>query len=332
MAMRRIRAALWTVVCVLLWMVVAGCGRTEGSVLNDLRNLRDSLKHYRSVAVMNVKTQGLEQVYHIETWYQAPSYYRIQLADSRGQVQQVVIRNDQGIYIVSPPLKKSFRFNGDWADNQGHLYLFGSVIDRILQSPSRTYTREKGTVTFDLTMKPDNPLIGKQRVILDDRTLYPKQIAFFDRQGRELVTVQFQQFDPGATFKSSDFDPQQALALGPKDEPTWASGPFGVIEPTWLPQGWSRTEVQDSGGTVILRYRGGAEGLTLTEAHPIRTETALPGRAELWDLFGVPAVVTEGNVRTMYWTRDGVQFAMTGSLPPEDMARIAISTFEASGK
>ncbi|MDI3257745.1 MAG: hypothetical protein QJR01_08510 [Kyrpidia sp.] len=330
--MRRRPFAAWLTAC--LWMAVAltGCGRTEGSVLNDLKQFQANLKHYKSTALMNVKTQGMEQVYRIETRYQEPHFYRIQLADAGGQVQQVVIRNDQGVYIVSPPLKKIFRFHGDWADNQGHLYLFGSVIDRILQSTDRTFTRQEGTVAFDLTMKPDNPLIGKQRVVLDDRTLYPKRIAFYDREDKELVTVQFERFDPHAQFQAADFDPQQALALGPNDQPTWSSGSFGVIEPAWLPRGWSRVEAKDVGGTVILRYRGGSDGLTLTEGRPRASETVLPVQADLWDLFGVPAVVTRGDVHTMYWTRDGVQFAITGTLPPEDMARIAISTFGASGK
>ncbi|MBX6394537.1 MAG: DUF4367 domain-containing protein [Alicyclobacillaceae bacterium] len=330
--MRRNVLTAWLAAFVLL-VAVAGCGRSEKSTLEELKNLKADLKHYKSTAEMKVRAQGMEQVYQIETWYQEPHFYRIQLADAKGDVQQVVIRNDQGVYIVSPQLKKSFRFNGDWAENQGHLYLYGSVIDRILQSPDRTYSRQEGTVVFDLVMKPDNPLIQKQRVVLDERTLHPREIAFYDRQGKELVSVEFDQFDPRAQFKPEDFDPQRAMALGPKDRPTWSPGEsFGVIEPTWLPEGWSRVDVKDEGGTVVLRYKGREGGLALTEQRPASTQTVLSGQAELWDLLGVPAVVTGGDVRTMYWTRDGVQFTMTGSLSSEDMARIAMSTFAASGK
>lgn len=330
--MRRKTLSLWLVALVLL-LTASGCGRSEGDVLEDLKALKENLKHYKSTAEMKVRVPNVEQVYRIETWFQEPNFYRIQLADAQGRVQQVVIRNEQGVHIVSPQLKKSFRFNGDWAENQGHLYLFGPVIDRILESPDRTFTREEGTVVFQLVARPENPLVHRQRIALDARTLYPREIVLFDRDGKELVTVEFEQFDPGARFKPEDFDPQRVLAEGPKERPAWTSGSrFGVIEPAWLPEGWKRVDIREEGGTVVLRYQGQQGALALTEKRPESLQAVLPVSGKLWDLLGVPAVVTEGHAKTMYWMHNGVEFTMTASLPVEDMARIAVSTLGEAGK
>jgi len=332
------KSVLWIIMAVFAFaMMLTGCGQPNSAdVLTNLKTMRQDLSSYKSTAMMTVKLQNSLQKYYVETWYNGPHAYRIALGNENKEINQVILRNDTGLYIVSPRLKKSFRFQGEWAESQGHIYLFNSVIDRILAAADRqtTMNNEQHTVTFDLPMSVDHPLLAKQSVELSLGNLAPKMITLYDKSNQAVVTLDYKSFKRGVKFKSSDFSPKQITAGSNTDaEPVGASANenFGIIQPSFVPTGSSLHTTAQVDGQMLLRYVG-KESFTLVEERPTST-TSFLDHAEWIDLLGVPAVVTGGGqVKTMYWLYGGVEFAMTGSMPLDQMAEVASSTLDQTGK
>jgi outer membrane lipoprotein-sorting protein len=316
-------------------LCLAGCGvRSSDSVVNDLSRLSQNLKSYKSTAMMSVKMQNSIQKYYIETWYQAPEQYRIMLGNENKEISQVILKNPEGIFIVSPQLKKSFRFKGEWAENQGHIYLYHSVVKRIIETQDKTFSRGNGVVAFNMPMNPENPLVARQKVELDDKSLYPKQVILLDKQDTPIVTVQYDSFQTDVTFHKEDFDPEKAMALANQDDMAVMAGQtdFGVVEPTYLPMGTKKlgesTEIDHS---ILLRYDG-THPVTLVEERPKPMESQLVN-GTLYDIYGIPAVVTGSkDVKTMYWLFENVQYSLSSSLPIGEMEKVAASTMVSSGK
>lgn len=317
-------------------IIITGCGSiTQEKVVQHLQSIQQDLKTYKSKAMMSVQTSATPQKYYIETWYQSPSFYRIALGNEKREISQVILRNEEGIFIINPPLKKSFRFNGEWAENQGHVYLYHVMIQQILQAKEKVFVRETGKVSFDMPMVPENPLVVRQKIILDEKSLYPQQVLLFDKTEHPVVTIQYEDFKPGVKFEKDDFSPEKVMSLAAQKEtiPAMASkNQWVMIGPTYTPKGYEHKETFESEGAIVLRFVGSEDAFILKESRLVSDQQELES-SDLFDLYGTPAIVTNGgNVRTMYWMQNGVSFSLTGSLPVNEMMKIAQSTMGQSGK
>jgi outer membrane lipoprotein-sorting protein len=334
----RLKKSVYLVLITVLVLSLAlvGCGKKDQeTVMKDLSNFKEDLKSYESKATMTVSANNSQQKYYIETWYLAPNYYRIALGNDPKDITQVIVKNDDGIFVVSPSLKKSFRFKGDWAENQGHVYLYHAAVDRILKSQNLDYDAAEGKLSFTLKMEPENPLVSTQRITLNESNLYPQQIALLDKNEKSLVSVDFDSFTPGVEYKKENFTPEAAMALAPTDaQPVMAGAKdFGIIEPRYLPEGVTMLKPQETQSSVLLRFQG-SEPFTIIEHRPAAKDTALR-QGEIVDLWGVPAVVSEvdgGETRSLHWFHNNVEFSLTGKLPVDEMVRVAQSMIGTVGK
>ena len=55
------------------------------------------------------------------------------------------MRNEEGVFVLTPALNKSFRFQSDWPQNSSQAYLYESLVRDILQ--------DKKNLTFEKTDK-----------------------------------------------------------------------------------------------------------------------------------------------------------------------------------
>jgi len=313
---------------------LAGCStQSQESVLQDLTDVQQNLKSYESQAMMTVTANNTTQKYFIETWYMTPNYYRISLGNENKEITQVIVRNDEGIFVVSPQLKKSFRFKGDWAENQGHVYLYHAAIDRIMKAPEKEFDTKDGDVLFTMKMEPENPLVAKQRITLKGN-MEPKQIALLDKQDNSIVSVDYVSYKSGIEFKKDAFTPEAAMAMAKTDaKPVMAGAKdFGIIEPRYVPAGATLAGPSETQSTVELTYKG-TMPFQITEQRPAAKDTKLVS-AEVVDLWGHTAVLAgvEGKERSMHWFHNGVEFTLKGQLPTHEMIKVAQSMIGTVGK
>src|SRR5690554_6083212 len=148
--MRRITWVLVIVLCVV--MVLAGCGKKDvGGVVKDIEQVANDLESYKAKGSMLLHTGQQPLEYQVEVWYQNPHYYRIALTNVKKDITQIVLRNDDGVFVLTPHLKKSFRFQSDWPDHQGQVYLYQTLIASILKDDQRQFTAddENESYVFD---------------------------------------------------------------------------------------------------------------------------------------------------------------------------------------
>ena len=334
---RKLHLILITVLVLALALVGCSGARDQATVLKDLTNLRQDMKSYEAKATMTVNANNTTQKYYIETWYLSPNFYRIALGNEQKEITQVIVRNEDGIFVVSPLLKKSFRFKGDWAESQGHVYLYHAALDRIVNAPEKEFATRDGHVSFTMKMEPENPLISKQRITLKDSSYEPTQVALLDKEDHAVVSVDYDSFKSGVGFKKEQFTPEAAMAMAQTDgvKAVMAGAKdFGLIEPRYVPAGSKQLDPQETSSMVMLRY-GGDTPFTITEQRPAAKDTALH-KGQIVDLWGTTAVVSgadgTNDMRTMQWFHNGVEFSMTGKMALAEMVKVAQSMIESVGK
>ncbi|WP_135556421.1 DUF4367 domain-containing protein [Paenibacillus cymbidii] len=208
--MRRIA---WVAVIVLLSAaVLAGCGKKDaGSVVKQLDSVMGKMESYEGAGKMTLQTGQQPQEYDVEVWYQKPSYYRISLTNEKKDVTQIVLRNDDGVFVLTPHLNKSFRFQSDWPDNQGQVYLYQSLIQSIVTDAERQFTTDGGAYVFDVQANYQNASLARQKIWLDKKTYAPQHVEVSDSNENVMVVVDFTHFEFDKKFEKDSFDMQRNM-------------------------------------------------------------------------------------------------------------------------
>ncbi|MEO2204975.1 DUF4367 domain-containing protein [Paenibacillus pabuli] len=404
--MRRIS---WMLAMVLvLSALLAACGKKDAAaVVKDLNEVVGEMESYQGAGVMTLHTGDTPQQYKVEVWHQKPSYYRIALTNAKKDVTQIVLRNDEGVFVLTPSQNKSFRFQSNWPDNQGQVYLYETLIRSITGDTTRQFADEKESYVFDVAANYNTHALVRQKIWLNKSDYAPKQVEVSDSNANVVVDVKFDSFKFGAEFGKDAFDMQRNMTAGtdgnsgtdtgtnpaeqagesgskepassetaPGQEPTTGSaegvsdgqtgvsenpeqqeaqdpasvepgteeptmtepegaGSFGVIEPTYAPEGVKLKDdqiVEESGDySVMLRYEG-TYNYTIFEARPQdRAVSLAPSRVV--DLGFTLGMISGDALQTLTWMTDGIEYRITSAdLPESEMVQIATSMQEQSGK
>ncbi|QSO47000.1 LolA family protein [Alicyclobacillus mengziensis] len=316
--------------------LVAGCGTpSTKNVVSKLQTQAEELDatNYQSTAKMTVQMDSGSQTYYIVTSYDSPNTYKIALGDSNQQINQIIVRNPNGMFIVSPSLQKVFRFNGNWAQNQGHIYLYDQILQQIVNSKNVKMAKSGNNLTFTMPVTSQNDVVTTQKVELAQGTFAPKKVVLLNKQDQAVVTIDFQTFKQGVKFTSAEFDPQKLASSGTATKTTMAStSQFGYIEPLQTLGDKLDLQQPQSAEDMLMRYSG-PYGFTLEEWRPSAGVAGLPS-AQLVDLYGVPGILSgSGNAHQLTWLNNGVEFSLTSSkMTLNQMREVAMSTFGQVGK
>ena len=117
----------------LLIMVLLGlsaCGEaTQEDVVKKVSNKWADTKGYELDAEMTIQTGGEPRVFDVNVWHTKPDYYRVKVTQDGEDVSQMIVRNKDGVFVVTPALKKTYKFQSDWPYNNSQGYLLQSVIE-----------------------------------------------------------------------------------------------------------------------------------------------------------------------------------------------------------
>ena len=113
----------------LVILMLSDCGKkSQEDVVTGLDKKAKEYTSYKAKAKMTIETGNEPQEYNVEIWHKKPSLYRVYLENPKKDQSQVILRNENGVFVLTPSLNKSFRFHSDWPNNSSQVYLFESLV------------------------------------------------------------------------------------------------------------------------------------------------------------------------------------------------------------
>ncbi|QKS70188.1 outer membrane lipoprotein carrier protein LolA [Paenalkalicoccus suaedae] len=202
-----------------LLMLLAACGeKTEQDVLNDMEQLMTDMQGYKATATMTLETGEEPQEYEVQIWYKHPTYYKVELAHTEKEQKQIILRNDEGVFVLTPSLNKSFRFQSDWPENNSQVYMYDSLLNDILIDAERQFEAGEEEYTFRTNTNYSNQNLAQQEIKLDKKTLTPTEVDVTDLSLKVLVHVDFDSFELNPTFTDQDFSKEAVMGESVPEE------------------------------------------------------------------------------------------------------------------
>lgn len=326
----------------LLTTLVIGCTtKSPDRVVGDLSKNVSKLTSYKAAGTMTFQTGKIPQEYDLEVWYKKPGLYRISLKSKQQNITQIILRNNDGVFVLTPHLNKSFRFQSNWPQNQSQVYLYESLVKDVESDEARTYERVNEQYEFTVKANYPNQSLTMQKIVFD-KALKPIKVEIMDSNKNSLVQVKFTQFEFDVTFDQDAFDKDRNMQSALFDSiPTFASlqeqandEHFTVVRPSYIPKGNKLLNVQQSKGEdgeqIVLEYTG-KYPFKLIENKPRAAEVILPA-GEPVDLGYTVGILSNdtSEKQTLTWTHNGVEYHLSGSIPVNEMIEIARSTLTKS--
>ncbi|WP_442597602.1 LolA family protein [Neobacillus sp. D3-1R] len=314
--------------------VLSACGsKSQEDVVKELNSKLGDLNSYKVNAKMTLQMGAEPQVYEVEIWHKDPTYYRVNLKNAKQDQSQMILRNDEGVYVLTPALNKSFKFQSDWPQNSSQAYLYESLIKDIIEDKEAKFESTKDHYVFETkTRYQNNKMLPVQEIKLNKKDLSPAMVKVMDVDHNALVTVEFSKVKFNASFDKDDFDMKKNMTGAQLGLPAMAqvnAKEFAVKYPTTEIPGVSLIEEKEvsfeDGKRVILTYDGEKSFTLIQEMAQAVTTTgaATYVKGEPVDLGFTVGALTD---RSITWTQDGVDYMIASNdLSPEEMVNIARS-------
>ena len=97
----------------------------------QLANTMAEMDSYVLIGDMEI-TKGEDiKSYALEVGYkkQEKDLFRVSIVDKELNQEQIILRNDAGVFVVTPSLNQIFKFEGNWPLNSPKPYLLQSIVE-----------------------------------------------------------------------------------------------------------------------------------------------------------------------------------------------------------
>ncbi len=325
----------WAIPFVCMILLLTACGpKNSEDVISDLADRSSNLDSYLSHGTMTINSGQEPQKIEIEVWYQKPDFYRVALTNKKKNITQILLKNKQGVYVLTPHLKKSFRFQSDWPANSGQIYLYQSILQNVLADQKRQFTANKKDYRFDIATNSNYHQTWIKQQIWLDHDYLPKKIHILDENSQVMVAVNYDKFKLDASFDKDAFDMERNLRGLPEDadaKQTMAelNQPLASVTPGYLPKGSqlvNEETIRGNDGPIAVMRFSGKHPFTITERKAKAQQASMSLTGNPVDLHDAEGVwMTLVSQQHLSWTVNGMDFELVGNLPIEEMKKIADS-------
>lgn len=309
---------------------MAGCGKKgEGDIVKQLTKKIENCKAYHLTGTLEMINNENSYLYDVDVAYQKDDNFRVSLKNQTNNHEQIILKNSEGVYVLTPSLNKSFKFQSEWPYNNSQSYLLHSILKDITDDSERKYEETEDGYVFITTVNySNNPDLKRQKITLD-KDLNIKTVEVMDSNSNMQIKMEFDGIDLKATYADNYFDLKENVNVaGTEEIITPVTKIEDIIYPMYIPENTSLTSqdtvVKADGERVILTF-GGEKPFMLVQETVSRTEDliTIPVNGEPILFADTVGAKTDSSIT---WLSNGLEYYLVSDiLTEEELVSIAKS-------
>ena len=311
--------------------LITGCANdSEENILKKISKDITNSKGYILTGKLEVVNNDDTYNYEVTSAYKKGDYYRISLKNTANDHEQIILKNDDGVYVLTPSLKKSFKFQSDWPYNNSQVYLLQSIINDIENDSKATMEKEKGNYVFTSTVNyPNNRNLIKQKVTVDKKMMVKKVVVLNDNDVPK-ITLNVKNTDKNPKFSKNYFEIEDIMNTVETDEKQTkeTSSIDDIIYPLVVPEGTklkSEEKLNKTGGErVILTFEGEKPFLLVEETVKQEDElTIIPTMGEPYMFMDTIGALSDNSLT---WSSGNMEYYLVSDvMNQEELIEVASS-------
>ena len=293
--------------------VLTGCGRySKESIINDLESRVK--KGYKLSGRLNVVNNDENYNYDVDV-YNKDNNYKVILTNKSNEHTQVILKNKEGVYVLTPALNKSFKFNSDWPYDNSQIYLLDALINDLRNDKDFGFVKNEDKYVFTSKVKyAGNNKLSNQKIVIGNDKMFEKVIVY-DKDGVEAMNFDIDRVNYSYKFKKDEFD-LDSIINNSDEEVAESSSLEDIIYPLYIPNGTklvNEDKIKKSNGErVIMNYEGDKSFLLVEETSDVFNEfTVIPTIGEPYLIMDTLGVMGDNSLS---WTSGGIDYYLVSEV------------------
>ena len=281
-----------------LFLIFTGCGKnSKDDIVDNLNKKIKNIDSYKITGVLSITNNNDTYNYDVLASYKKDDNYRVSLVNKSNGHEQIILKSNGEVYVVTPALNKSFKFQSTWPNNNSQIYILDSILNDINSDQEREVVKDDSSYIITTKVNyPNNADLVKQKIYVDDNSNIKKIEVVNDTGIVEMIMV-FDNIDEKPVFEddyfelksiitnidsnkeekeknNSDIDKDSSL---PKDNKV--SRIEDVIYPLYIPSGTVLKDEEkvskEDGERIILTFDGEKPFLLVEETSSVSDEFSI---------------------------------------------------------
>ncbi len=318
--------------CLFVLLISTGCGKmTKDDVVKKFEKNINSSNSYKITGKMEIFNGEDLFNYNLEANHLKDDYYKVILINESNNHEQIILRNDDGVYVITPALNKSFKFDSVWPENSSQAYLLESLFNDVNKDNKAKFNEtETGYVIQSNVNYPNNSDLSYQKVYFNKEGI-PEKVEVYDKNDNVKIKVIFTKIDFKAKLNKNDFDLNKYISEGNCDEECQSktTGSLdSIIYPLFIPANTYLTDSKkinnESVNRVILTFAGDKNFVLVEDVSRVNEEF------EIIPINGEPMMLNDTigalSNNSIYFTKNNINYyIVSNDLTNEEMVNVALS-------
>ncbi len=333
------------ILSLLLLFLTFGCGKVDvNKVKSDFEDSVTKSKSYVLNGTMEIMNNEDTFVYTVEASFLKDDYYKVRLVNQTNNHEQIILKNMDGVYVVTPSLNKSFKFQSEWPSNSSQSYLLAPLLNDVKNDSDTTLEEQENNYVLKAKVNyPNNSELVYERIYFD-KNMNLEKVEVCNSDDVVKIKVNVQSLDLKAGLDEDDFVLEDLISKDccntdscennascknqttPSDTKT--SSLEDAVYPLYIPSETYLTSKEvvdtDMGDRVILTYSGNKNFVLVEEVASVSNEF------EIIPVYGDPLLINDSvaalQANSIHWTSNNMEYYLTGNdLSDEELLSIATS-------
>ncbi len=319
-------------ILIILFMGIflTGCGKyTVKDAQKDLEKKINNLKGYNLTGIMEIVNNDDVYKYDVDVSYGKSDKFRVSLKNKTNNHEQIILKNSDGVYVLTPNLNKSFKFQSDWPYNNSQVYLLQTLLSDIQNDSDKKFKENSSNYIFTTKVNyPNNSDLVKQKIYFDKK-LNPVKVEVLNDEEDVLIRMTFDKVNLNKKIDNKYFtlDANMKVSKDMSDVKT-VSKIEEEIYPMYIPKNTKLTNKEtidlDKGQRVIMTFEGDSSFMLVEQTASVgKDDTIISVDGDPYQMATSVAAISDNMIS---WTQNGIEYYVVGdNLSESELVSVASS-------
>ena len=315
------------IIAVGLLLCLVGCSNSESNIIEELDNKINSVDSYNMSGTLEIYRNEDKYTYDVESSYSKSDLYKVKLLNKNNNHEQIILKNEEGVYVLTPSLNKSFKFQSEWPYNNSQIYLLQPIVSDLMNDKDVKIekTNDGYTITSKVNYTTEKDFVN-QKVYLD-KDINIKIVEVLDSNGNVRMKLTVSNLNYNPVFNNDYFDAKKYINDEPNAEESKTTAKLeDVVYPLYIPTDTylsNQDKVSTENGERVILTFSGEESFTVIQetSNEIGTTNYIYGDPYL--ILDTVGSITDSSVS---WISNGVEYSViSDSMPVSEIITVAQS-------
>lgn len=301
-------------ICLILFVcfLMAGCGKyTVKDAQSDLDKKINKTDSYNLTGEMEIINNDDVYKYDVDVSYAKNDKFRVSLKNKINNHEQIILKNSDGVYVLTPTLNKSFKFQSDWPYNNSQVYLLQTLLSDIQNDSDKEFKETRENYIFTTSVNyPNNSDLVKQKIYFDKK-LNPTKVEVLNENDDVLIKMTFNKVDWDAKFKDNYFTLDNNMQTAKvEEEISRVSEIDSEIYPMYIPENTKLADKEvidlENGERIIMTFEGDNPFMLVQQTASVSDEALIV--SVLGDPVQMATSVAAVSDNMVSWVSNGIEY------------------------